>query len=491
MRRSLRRILTTATTGALVAVSLVAIGPNSQPVQASSHREAPLISQDPTADNTDVYAFVDPNDRTKVNFIANFIPFEEPAGGPNFDKFDDTVLYEIKVDNNGDANPDIVFQFRFQTMTSNPNTFLYNTNKITSLRNDPNWNVQQVYSVTMVKNGVSTVLDSNDPTPPANVGPRSTPNYAALAMAAVQTFGTPGGVGKVFCGARDEGFFVDLGSLFDLLGLREGLNMAHIIPLPNQSGAGNTDGFNVHSIILQMPISTVTANGTTPTSTSDPNAVIGVYSTASRQAMKVLNTDGTQTYTGTFVQVSRQGNPLVNEVVIPLGSKDKFNASQPSGDAQFLSFVQDPEPARLIKALYNVDVPPAPRSDLVQVFLTGVPGLNQPANVVPSEQMRLNVAVPPTANPNPLGVIAGDMAGFPNGRRVGDDVVDIELRVLAGVLVSGFNKAPNNMLGDGVNSNDRPYLTVFPYLAHPVSGYDSPHFMRRTTIREGQGTSPN
>lgn len=500
MRKIVRRLVTVAAVGSLV-FSLLAIGPIQSSVKASSHREAPLITGDPLADNTDVYAFVDPNDPTLVNLIANFIPFQEPAGGPYFYKFDDNVRYDINVDNNGDAVADVSFQLTFVTTIANPNTHLLNTGPINTLRGDPDLNVQQFYTLTLVRPGAgNVVLDTNLPVVPANIGPRSTPNYEALAATGVQSFATPNGVGRSFCGQRDEGFFVDIGSIFDLFGLREGFNTLHAIPLPNQSAAGNTDGFNVHTIALQLPISLLTAGNTTPTDPNAANAVIGVWSTANRPAMKVLIGDGTATHSGAFVQVSRLGNPLVNESVIPIGLKDRFNASQPTGDAQFLAAVQDPEPARLIDTLYPVDVPPAPRNDVVAVFLTGIAGANQPRNgpgsggaPVPSEQLRLNVAIPPTplGSRNSLGFLAGQLDGFPNGRRVGDDVVDIELRVLAGVLVAGFDRAPNNQLGDGVNTNDRPYLAVFPYLGTPASGYDSPHFMRRTTIREGQGTDPN
>ncbi|MEJ7616166.1 MAG: DUF4331 domain-containing protein, partial [Pyrinomonadaceae bacterium] len=411
---------------------------------------------------------------------------------------------DINIDNNGDAVADVSFQFTFQTTIANPNTFLYNTGPINSLRGDPDLNVQQFYTITMVSSGGTVVLDSNLPVVPSNIGPRSTPNYEALAATGVQSFGTAYGVGRSFAGQRDEGFFIDLGSIFDLLGLREGFNSLHqLAPLPNQAAAGNTDGFNVHTIALQVPISMLTAGNTRPTDPNATNAVIGIWSTANRPSTRVLNTDGTITNTGGFVQVSRLGNPLANEVVIPLVAKDRFNASQPSGDAQFLSFVNDtarnPNFEQLFELLYPINVPTPPRNDLVTVFLTGIPGANQPRNgpgsggaPTPSEQLRLNVAIPPTplGSRNRLGFLAGQLDGFPNGRRVGDDVVDIELRVLAGVLVPGFDVAPNNQLSDGVDSNDRPYLSVFPYLGTPSSGYDSPHFMRRTTIREGKGTSP-
>src|SRR5262249_4328419 len=212
--------------------------------RASSHREAPLISQDPTADNTDLYAFVSPDQPNTVTIIANYIPLEQPAGGPNFPAFDDNVLYEIHVDNNGDAREDLTYQFRFRTETRNPESFLYNVGPITSL-SDTNWNRPQTYSVMLVKgdrNGHGELLGTSIPTPPDNLGPRSTPNYDALASAAITTL--PNGI-KVFAGQRDDAFFVDLGSIFDLAGLRP-FNPLHIIPLPPSSGHDGVANFNTH-----------------------------------------------------------------------------------------------------------------------------------------------------------------------------------------------------------------------------------------------------
>jgi hypothetical protein len=450
------------------------------PARASSHREAPLIAEDPLADNTDVYAFVSPADPTKVTLISNFVPLQAPYGGPNFFRFGDDVLYEIKIDNDGDAREDITFQFRFTTQTRNGNTFLYNTGPITSL-DSPNWNRPQLYSVTMVRGSATlsrrapglsqpvvttTVLATTVPTPPSNVGPKSIPNYASLATSAVRDIGS--GI-KVFAGQRDDGFYVDLGGVFDLLNIRN-------------PGEDKLAEFNVNTIAIEVPKTLLTRNGTAPTSATDPAAVIGIWSTASRPRTRVLD-DGQSTGSGGYVQVSRLGMPLVNEVVIPLGQKNHFNASLPKDDAQFLSFVQDPEVARLFKAgaltlngaSVPLNVPAAPRNDLVAIFLTGIPGLNQPPNVTPAEELRLNVAIPPTANPNRLGILGGDLAGFPNGRRVGDDVVDIEIRALAGAtpLTPQFNISPNNILGDFVDGNDVPYLNVFPYLGLPHDGFSS------------------
>jgi hypothetical protein len=439
---------------AATAAAVIGVGT----LQASSHREAPLISADPLADNTDVYAFVSPKNPNNVVLIANFIPFEAPYGGPNFFKFDDNVLYEIMIDNNGDAVEDVTYQFRFRTDVRNPNTFLYNTGTITSL-DSPAWNVRQFYSVTRVdgprRKGKGTVLGDNLPTPPVNVGLRSTPNYETLA--AVKTL--PGSI-QEFAGQRDDPFFVDL-NVFDLLA----------VPPVDVNNSDALAGYNVHSIAIEIPIASLTANGQKPTSASDPNAIIGVWSTASRPSVTVRG-DGVEKGNDHFVQISRLGQPLVNEVVIPRGTKDTFNSLEPTQDGAALSFVTDPEVPKLLLALFNIQSPPTPRNDLVTIFLTGIPNLNQPANVTPSEMLRLNTAIAPVLNPNPFGVLGGDVQGFPNGRRLTDDVVDIALRAMAGAtpLTPNFNMGNNAQLGDGVAANDKPFLSDFPYLATPHAG---------------------
>jgi hypothetical protein len=529
MRKTTQTLLTVATAG-ITAMSLLMGGFGTMPTaKASSHREAPLITLDPTADNTDVYAFVSPDRPNTVTLIANFIPLEEPSNGPNFYKFDDNALYQIRIDNNGDAQLDIALQFRFRTVVGNGNTFLYNTNTIDNLQ-DPDFNVKQFMNVTaLVRQGTtfsSFNLGTNLPTPPVNIGPRSTPNYETnLAQAAITSIPTGAGDIRVFAGQRDEGFYIDTGSSFDLLGLRP-FNSAHLIPLPNSNGVDFLAGYNVHSIAVQFPTSLLTASGGTPTGPTDPNAIIGVYATTSRPGTRVLNTDGTQTNTGDCssgltpttgcVQVSRLANPLVNELFIPRGlsetvsenDKDLYNAQLPITDANRRIYIQGApdrpvEPVALINLFFPpvLDAPTSGRVDLVRVYLTGVPGATRPPVVadpqdpdaglgaVPADLMRLNVAVPPTpfASQNRLGFIAGDMAGYPNGRRPGDDVVDITLRVGAGVLLPGSacnngsapcNQAPNNILGDGVNENDRPFRTSFPYLATPWSGYEDPYHGR-------------
>jgi Domain of unknown function (DUF4331) len=466
--------------GLLVAGLLAVGGPRPNVAVASSHREAPVISEDPVADNVDTYAFVSPDRPDTVTLIANYIPLEEPAGGPNFNKFGDDVLYALHVDNDGDADEDITYEFRFTTQVRNPNTFLYNTGPITSL-DDPDWNIRQSYSVTRVgERGRGEVLGQNLATPPVNVGPRSTPDYPALASAAVSDL--PGGI-KVFAGQRDDPFYVDLGSVFDLAGLRP-FNMLHVLPLPTTPGVDGVGGFNTHTIAIQVPIAQLTVFN---------RPTIGVYASASRQRVTVINNDGSRRGAGDWRQVSRLANPLINEVVIPLGEKDRWNASEPEDDARFVGRFTEPEVTRLENALYPVldDAPETGRGDLVAVLLTGVPGVNFTGSTQ-ADLIRLNTSIPPSGpvgTGNRLGALGGDLAGFPNGRRLEDDTPDIELRAFAcgygpvvGPIVEGFgfcggnaNRTPNNLLGDGVDANEKPFLTMFPYVATPHQGYEHGH----------------
>lgn len=437
------------------------------PTLASSHREAPLISQDPAADATDLYAFVSPDAPDTVTFIANYYPMEDPAGFPNFYRFGDDVTYRINIDNNGDAVEDIFYQWTFDTEIANPNSFLYQSGPIDSL-DSANLNVRQTYTLSEGRGGVLTEIASGLMTPPSNIGPKSTPDYDALASAAISEVGD--GI-KVFAGQRDDPFWVDLGGVGDLLTIRQ---------IPGNAGGGVDDlaGLNVQTLAIQVPIDQLTKDNAVPAGADADDAVIGVWTTALRGSTKVL-WPGTYEDSGPLVQVSRLGMPLVNEVVAPLGAKDLFNGSHPGDDAQFLGAVTDPEIAKLLNLLYGtalVPVPESGRDDLVTVFLTGVPGLNQPANVKPSEMLRLNVAVAPSAEENPLGVIGGDNAGFPNGRRLGDDVVDVELRVAAGFLLGEeFQQGVNGQLGDGVPTNDVPFMSAFPYVAAPHQGFEHVH----------------
>ena len=443
-RIPLRRLLPAA--GIATGLALVAM----LPATASSHREAPAIAEDPVADLTDVYAFVSPDRLDSTTLVMNVNPFEEAAGGPNFHKFGDDVLYEFNIDNNGDAVADIKYQFRFKTTYSNPNTFLYNTNQVTSL-DDPDLNVKQTYTLTEVRGGKSTDIGTKLIVAPANVGPRSMPNYRALADSAMATLENSSI--RVFAGPRDDPFFADLGSIFDLGGLRP-LNAAHLVPLPTAPGRDYLAGFNVHSIVLQVPSSRLTAG----------DSVIGMWSTTSRRVPAASGG------TDTWKQVARLGQPLVNEVIVPVGAKDLFNSSSPDKDAQFAKGVLEPELGKLIPVLYpGVKVPTSVstglglggREDLATIFLTGIPGVNKPKGVKPSEQLRLNTASPKSA--------------FPNGRYLSDDVIDAALQVVAGAtdFSKEFKIFPNNALGDGVDFNDKEFLPRFPYVGMPNDGYST------------------
>ncbi|MBV9582705.1 MAG: DUF4331 domain-containing protein, partial [Chloroflexi bacterium] len=366
----------------------------------SSHREAPEIAKDPVADSTDLYAFVSPDQPDTVTLIANYVPLEGPAGGPNFYEFGEDVLYQILVDNDGDGKPDIVFAFTFHNEVRNEDTFLYNTGQITSL-DSPNWNRRQFYDVTRIDiaSGRQTVLGRHLPSPPNNVGPRSTPNYAALASAAIQN--VPGG-GKVFAGQRREGFYVDLGSIFDLGALRPVQNL-HVIPLPAGPGVDATKALNVHSIALQLPITQLTANGSRPTDPTKPSASIGVYTAAFRRKATVLD-DEHDVATGPWVQVSRLGNPLFNEVIVPMGDKDHWNRTQPIQDGPLFSkYVKHPELANLLPVLYpngvfkNLAAYTKERVDLEAILLTGipstvVPGFSTFTGATQADMLRLNLA---------------------------------------------------------------------------------------------------
>jgi hypothetical protein len=471
-------------------------------VLASSHREAPLIAGDPAADNTDLYAFVSPDAPNSLTIIANYVPLEEPAGGPNFFAFDPAVRYEINVDNNGNGKADVRYEFRFKTHRKAVNfagipTFLYNDGPITSL-SDPNLLVWQTYDVWRNGNKIA----SNVKTPPANIGPRSTPDYASLAGAAVKKLsnGT-----SLFAGQRDDAFFVDLGSIFDLAGLRP-FNMLHALPLAAEAGIDGVGGFNTNSIAIRVPLRQLTRDHAAPTGPNDPDAVLGVWASSSRQKFRTLNANGTMSGSGPWQQVSRLGNPLINEVIIPTAKKDYWNSQKPANDSQFAKYYKAPEITAVANALYDALDTPATtnRNDLVAVLLTGldipnsatVPGGLQFTRTgsTKADMLRVNTGIKPNAagacvfgvagggTPSRMGAIDGDLCGFPNGRRLLDDVTDIELRA----LVEGYgptlnavlgvpNRTPNNMLGDGVDANDLPFLAGFPYIGTPHQGYEHEH----------------
>jgi hypothetical protein len=429
-----------------------------------------------------VYAFVSPDKPGTVTLIANFIPFQNPYGGPNFYEFGDDVLYQIHISNGGDAKADISYQFRFQAKIRNKKTFLYNTGPINSL-DDPDWNRPQYYSVTRVENGRSRVLARNLAVPPVNIGPRSTPKYAKLAQQAVHTIGADR---KVFAGQRADGFFADLGSIFDLGTLRP-FQLAHLIPSAAAMGVNGLQAQNVHTIALQVPIRDLTRDGSTPKNVLDPKAVIGVYASASRQQSRMIS-GGETLWHGPYRQVSRLGNPLFNEVIVPMAEKDRWNSRAPKDDKAYAGFVTKPELAGLLPVLYPGVFPrlaayKKARADLAAILLTGipqgvVPGFQNFTGPVQADMLRLNVAVPPAKSPNPLGLVAGDAAGFPNGRRVFDDVVTVELRAVAGITIPLVDPSftPDDAAGaikDGTSNTNSDYLTWFPYLGVPAGGYQT------------------
>jgi Domain of unknown function (DUF4331) len=456
----------------------------------SSHREAPEISKDPVADNTDTYAFVSPDNPETVTIITNYLPAEVPAGGPTFFEFGDDVLYKIHIDNDGDGLANVTYEFSFESTITNPNTFLYNTGPISSL-GDPNWNKRQFYSVTRIEhkgNDDETVkiLGEGLACPPCNIGPRSIPKYSALEQAAVHSL--PGGQ-TVFAGQRNDPFFVDIGSIFDLADLRPFQNL-HLIPTTAAPGVDTLQTLNVHSIAIQVPIKSLTVDGSVPTNVMSGKAVLGIWGSASRRKMRIRDgANDERSDAGPWVQVSRLAGPLFNEVLIPMSLKDEWNARHPVEDGDFLSHVQHPELAKLLPVLYpkvfpNLEALSAPREDLVAIFLTGLPagvvtGFQNNTGTVLAEMLRLNVAVPPATSPNVLGVIGGDLAGYPNGRRIIDDVTTIALRAIAGITYPLVQKkykpdAAASAITQGITPLSFRSQATFPYVAAPHDGYDFP-----------------
>jgi len=485
---------------AVAAMLAVVFGDTSEFTDASSHRDAPLITEDPTADNTDVYAFVSTEEGRGeyVTLISNFIPLEEPGEGPNYYHFSDNVLYEIKVDVDGDAEEDLTYQFDFTTKIGavTPATFLYNTGKIglPPTPADPasqytNWNQPTSYTLTEIGGGDEDddddggqVLLKNARVAPIHVGPASTgsvADYELLAAAAVHTL--PADSMRVFAGPRDEGFYVDLMGNFDLLNLRN-------------PGVDTTSGFNVHTIALEVPKDRFEDAG-------DEDGIIGVWSTASRSKKTVLRDGGSPEVSGKQVQVSRLGNPLVNEVLLPLSIKDKYNATEPEDDGEFIApYITDPGTTPVgnltlvpvLNAFVDNCIPTTGRFDLDLVLLSGIPagvlglpGTQDTQNEdgpVKADVLHLNTNVAPTTDTySPLGAFGGDVAGFPNGRRVGDDVLDIAAKAAGGAILELLDLIPDPgcpvslQLSDNVDENDTDYLEHFPYLGTPHQGYNHVH----------------
>jgi hypothetical protein len=427
MRRGIIALGAVGLLAAAAVVGATTLGPGSG--TASSHREAPLIAEDPSADLTDLYAFRSPDKPNTVTILANVIPGEDPAAGPNWYTFSPSARYNLKIDTNGDARPNVTYRFQFRTKTGP--FFLADT--------------AQPFTVTRIAGGKSQVV-ARGTTPPNNIGPRSTPNYRALAAKGVVNIA---GGGKAFAGQRDDPFFGDIGAIFDLVAIRKGTgNMG--------GGKDFFAGYGVHTFGVQVPIAGLKAK----------NGLIGVWASVDRQKVTTRSTSGARN-SGGWVQVNRIANPLVNEVVIPTGLKDSWNGLQPWQEGRFRKYYDEPILAAVINKLYKLGAPETGRDDLVAVLLTGVPQLNFTSSRL-AEILRLNLTVPVTRNPNRMGVLAGDNQGWPNGRRLGDDVVDI-----AEQAVGGFLKGTKLPLGDGVDADDRKLLGSFPYIADPQVGFDN------------------
>ena len=467
------------------AATLAALAVQPTTLLASSHREAPITALDHKADITDWYAFVSPEHPDRVILILNVDPFLEPSNGPNYFPFDPNVLYEMNIDNNHDGKPDVRFQFRFQSEIRSPGVFtgffggLPGLAPITALDGPGSEGLseRQSYSVTMVtKSGVLPL--GNGQTlyaVPTNVGPRTMPNYTALRQKGIFTLSN--GI-RVFAGTVSDPFFIDLGANFDSLNFRTaaggGVLPAAIDADDQHNYAPNAvAGFNVNTMILEVPITMLTSDGAVHPA-SAAAAVIGTWGTTSRRSVRVLDEQDSQ---GGWAQVQRLGNPLINEVIIGTGSKDRFSMDTPDQDSQFSSFFLNPLLATLLNSI-GVPVPPAPRTDLlplVQYMAPICPGCKAADAGPIADLLRLNTGIPPTpaSSQKRLGFLAGDMAGFPNGRRPADDVVDISLRAVGGILVDA--KQFGTPLGDGVNIPSAPLETTFPFLGPAYDGRDNAH----------------
>ena len=486
------------------ALFLPALAP--APALASSHNEAPFTSKNPSLDNTDLYFFRDPNDPTMVNLVSCYYGLIEPQGGPNFASFQDGAWYDIKIDNDGDAVEDVTFRFTFHTTYKQPDTFLYALPGVTTVA-DPNLLVTQTYSLDRIVGPASnppagnvTRLLTDQPVLPPNIGPKTTPNYPALPDG-IQT--AAGGRIRVVVGPRQDPFFVDLGMIFDAVNLETGPGLGRPGVGVGATGGGRDTlyGYTVLTTTLQVPIAMLTSTGAQVSDPANAAAILGAWSTVSIPSSRTINADGTVTASGAYQQVSRLGNPLVNEVLVGVGRKDAWNASTPAQEAAFKGDATTPGElypilATYMNVLFGIPVPPGPRGDLQLALFQGLPasvsGLlgvspTQRPGEVYSDELRLNTAVAPTpfSAASRLGYLGGDPAGFPNGRRMCDDVVDIELRAVAGIIVgllppaAGGNpkyaQAPNSQLGDGVDYPQRGCRYFYPYTWSPTSAFAALH----------------
>ena len=429
MRKGITAVAIAGLLAGAAAVGAATLGPGNG--AASSHREAPLIAEDPSADLTDLYAFRSPDKPNTVTIMANVIPGEDPAAGPNWYTFSPNARYNLKIDTTGDARPDVTYRFQFRTKTGP--FFLGDT--------------AQPFTVTRVNRAGKGGVVAKGTTPPNNIGPRSTPGYRSLVTKSIVSF--DGGRSAAFAGQRDDPFFGDIGAIFDLVAIRKGTgNMG--------GGKDFFAGYGVHTFGVQVPIADLQAK----------NGIVGVWASVDRRKVTTRTVAATRN-SGAWIQVNRLGNPLVNEVIIPTGLKDQWNTLQPWQEGRFRKYYDAPILAAVINKLYKLDVPETGRDDLVAVLLTGVPQLNFTSPRL-AEALRLNLNIPVTAKPNRLGVLGGDTQGWPNGRRLSDDVVDI-----AEQAVAGFLKGTKIPLGDGVDGDDRKLLGSFPYVADPQSGFDN------------------
>ncbi|WNG32232.1 DUF4331 domain-containing protein [Archangium violaceum] len=503
---------------AAIAVLMVATLALSPGAFAASHREAPITALDHKADITDFFAFVSYDNPDKVTFILNVDPLLEPSNGPNYFPFDPNILYTIKIDNNHDAVEDVWFELRFATEIRLPNVFTGYVGAgagIAAPGNSPppvapgtpivppaitaldgpgseGLSLRQRYSVTLARRGPDNSVKRTRLGEhmrlfalPSNVGPRTMPDYASLSRQALYRVGQDV---RVFAGTVEDPFWIDLGAAFDSLNFRStGFTQPGV--LTDAQDADDTrnfasdavSGFNVNAIAIEVPISLLTRDGKKHAA-SEPKATIGAWGTTSRPRVTIRRRPGERgdesLAGGGWRQVQRMGNPLINELLVGTGFKDRFSIDQPRNDSQFASFFLDPLLARVLNAVYGFDIPAPPRTDLLPLVTYAPPiaAAGTPAGPV-ADLLRLNTGVPPTpvGKQKRLGLLAGDPAGFPNGRRLGDDVTDISERAVAGVLNPKFNKAPNNRLGDGVNTNDAPYRNTFPYLGLAWSGRNHRH----------------
>jgi hypothetical protein len=498
----------TLATAVLAALALAA-----PTAHASSHREAPITALDRPADITDLYAFMSFDKPGFVTLVLNVDPLLEPSNGPNYFPFDPDILYQIYVDNDQDALPDVTFQFRFNTEIRAPGLFTgfvgvgggvnvpanapldLNGKQpkagsalvppaITALdgKGSEGFSLRQTYHVTMITKGEAEDLGKGQKliAVPSNVGSSTMPDYPKLAKQGIYT--VDDGI-RVFAGTVDDPFFIDVGAAFDTLHFRMGAGGGVLSAAQDANDRANfasdqLSGFNVNSIAIEVPVAMLTSDGEAHAATS-PKAVIGTWATTSRQRVVVQHRMGVKEGAGPWRQIQRLGNPLINELIIGTGSKDKWSMSKPKDDAQFAPFDLDPLLARVFNAVFGIEVPNAPRKDLLLLvqYLPPIAPAGTPTGPV-ADLLRLNTGVPatPAEKRSRLGAIAGDLGGYPNGRRLADDVLDISARAVAGVLAGApYNVAPYTHIGDGVNVNDVPLLETFPYVGYAHSGRDRRH----------------